>query len=140
MFGLKRMRQQRERLYFRTQILEKRAKASRDKAVDNLLDKATSPTGLLASFVLGASTQLDITRKARKNLLNGASRDVLSFLISQASAYMTAEPPNPNPKPEYSERAEDAPKTSDSTENIPDSGVVKTDQDIEDVFPSKSKV
>lgn len=136
MFGLKRMRQQRERLYFRTQILEKRAKASRDKAVDNLLDKATSPTGLLASFALGASTQLDITRKARKNLLNGASRDVLSFLISQVSAYMTAE----SPKQEDSAQAEDAPKTSDPTENIPDSGVVKTDQDIEDVFPDKSKV
>ena len=92
MFGLKRMRQQRERLYFRTQILEKRAKASRDKAVDNLLDTATSPTGLLASFALGASTQLDITRKARKNLLNGASRDVASFLVAQVAAYMNNEP------------------------------------------------
>ncbi|WP_111638376.1 hypothetical protein [Marinomonas shanghaiensis] len=88
MFGIKRMNQQRDRLYMRTQLLEKRAKQSREKAVDNLLDKATSPSGLLASFVLGATTQLDITRKARKNLLNGASRDVLSFLMSQVSAYM----------------------------------------------------
>ena len=136
MFGIKRMHQQRERLFLRTQLLEKRAKASRDKAIDNALEKATSPEGLIASFVLGATTQLDITRKARKNLLNGASRDVLSFLISQVSAYMTAE----SPKQEDSAEAEDAPKTSDPTENIPDSGVVKTDQDIEDVFPSKSKV
>jgi hypothetical protein len=88
MFGIKRMNQQRDRLYMRTQLLEKCAKQSREKAVDNLLDKATSPSGLLASFVLGATTQLDITRKARKNLLNGASRDVLSFLMSQVSAYM----------------------------------------------------
>lgn len=88
MFGLKRMNRQREHLYLRTQILEKRAKLSREKAVDNILDKATSPAGLIASFVLGASTQLDIARKARKNLLNGASRDVLSFLISQVSAYI----------------------------------------------------
>ena len=88
MFGIKRMHQQRERLYLRTQLLEKRAKASRDKAIDNALDKATSPAGLIASFVLGASTQLDITRKARKNLLNGASRDVLSFLLAQVSAYV----------------------------------------------------
>ena len=88
MFGLKRMNRQRERLYLRTRILEKRAKLSREKAVDNILDKATSPAGLLASFVLGASTQLDISRKVRKNLLNGASRDVLSFLISQVSAYI----------------------------------------------------
>lgn len=136
MFGIKRMHQQRERLYLRTQLLEKRAKASRDKAIDNALEKATSPEGLIASFVLGATTQLDITRKARKNLLNGASRDVLSFLISQVSAYMTAE----SPKQEDSMEAEDAPKTSDSTENIPDSGVIKTDQDIEGVFPEKRKV
>lgn len=88
MFGLKQMHQKRERLYLRTQVLEKRAKLSRDNAVDNILDKATSPTGLIASFVLGASTQLDITRKVRKNLLNGASRDVLSFLVAQVSAYV----------------------------------------------------
>ncbi|UTV98564.1 hypothetical protein KDW99_15050 [Marinomonas rhizomae] len=136
MFGIKRMHQQRERLFLRTQLLEKRAKASRDKAIDKALEKATSPEGLIASFVLGATTQLDITRKARKNLLNGASRDVLSFLISQVSAYMTAE----SPKQEDSAEAEDAPKTSDSTENIPDSGVIKTDQDIEEVFPEKRKV
>lgn len=136
MFGIKRMHQQRERLFLRTQLLEKRAKASRDKAIDKALEKATSPEGLIASFVLGATTQLDITRKARKNLLNGASRDVLSFLISQVSAYMTAE----SPKQEDSMEAEDAPKTSDSTENIPDSGVIKTDQDIEGVFPEKRKV
>lgn len=136
MFGIKRMHQQRERLYLRTQLLEKRAKASRDKAIDKALEKATSPEGLIASFVLGATTQLDITRKARKNLLNGASRDVLSFLISQVSAYMTAE----SPKQEDSAEGEDAPKTSDSTENIPDSGVIKTDQDIEGVFPEKRKV
>ena len=90
MFGIKRMHQQRDRLYLRTQLLEKRAKQSREKAVDNLLDKATSPAGLLASFVLGATTQLDISRKARKNLLNGASRDILSFLMSQVSTYMAA--------------------------------------------------
>jgi hypothetical protein len=90
MFGLKRMHKQRERLYLRTQILEKQAKATRKKAVDKILDKATSPTGLLASFVLGASTQLDITQKMRKNVLDGASRDVLSFLITQAFAYMNA--------------------------------------------------
>ena len=136
MFGIKRMHQQRDRLYLRTQLLEKRAKQSREKAVDNLLDKATSPAGLLTSFVLGATTQLDITRKARKNLLNGASRDVLSFLISQVSTYMSAE----SPKQEDSTQAEDSQKTPDSTENIPDSGVVKIDQNIEDVFPSKSKV
>lgn len=88
MFGIKRMHQQRDRLYLRTQLLEKRAKASRDKAIDNALEKATSPAGLIASFVLGASTQLDITRKARKNLLNGASRDLLSFLVAQVSAYL----------------------------------------------------
>ncbi|MBU1296283.1 MAG: hypothetical protein KJ609_13830 [Gammaproteobacteria bacterium] len=88
MFGLKQMHQKRERLYLRTQVLEKRAKLSRDNAVDNILEKATSPTGLIASFVLGASTQLDITRKVRKNLLNGASRDVLSFLMTQVSVYM----------------------------------------------------
>jgi hypothetical protein len=88
MFGIKRMHQQRDRLYLRTQLLEKRAKASRDKAIDNALDKATSPAGLIASFVLGATTQLDITRKARKSLLNGASRDVLSFLVAQVSAYV----------------------------------------------------
>jgi|UniRef100_A6W0I8 hypothetical protein len=90
MFGIKRMHRQRERLYLRTQLLEKRAKQSREKAVDNLLDKATSPAGLLASFVLGATTQLDISRKARKNLLNGASRDILGFLMSQVSTFMAA--------------------------------------------------
>ena len=90
MFGLKQMQKQREHLYLRTKVLEKRAKISREKAVDNILDKATSPTGLFASFVLGASTQLDITRKLRKNLLNGASRDVLSFLITQGLAYMNS--------------------------------------------------
>jgi len=90
-FGLKRMHKQRERLYLRTQILEKHAKLSREKAVDNILDKATSPAGLIASFVLGASTQLDITKKIRKSLLNGASRDVLSFLSTQVMVYMTTE-------------------------------------------------
>lgn len=91
MFGLKRMHKQRVRLYERTQVLEKRAKASREKAVDELFDKAISPAGLMASFVLGASTQLDVTKKIRKNLLNFASRDVLSFLFSQVMAYMNAE-------------------------------------------------
>ena len=47
MFGLKRMHRQRVRLYERTQVLEKRAKASREKAVDELFDKATSPAGLM---------------------------------------------------------------------------------------------
>jgi hypothetical protein len=89
MFGINRMYKQRERLYLRTQILEKRAKISREEAIDNLVGKATSPAGLLASFVLGATTQLDITRNARKNLLNGASKEVLSFVVAQLTAYLT---------------------------------------------------
>jgi hypothetical protein len=116
MFGLKQMHQKRERLYLRTQVLEKRAKLSRDNAVDNILDKATSPTGLIASFVLGASTQLDITRKVRKNLLNGASRDVLSFLMTQVSVYM----------------ANSTPKTSTSPENMTSGGEDKTPSSEDD--------
>lgn len=93
MFGLKRMNRQRKHLYERTQRLEKRAKLSRENAIDDALDKATSPAGLIASFVLGASTQLDITKNIRKSLLNGASRDVLSFLSTQVMAYMATEAP-----------------------------------------------
>ncbi|WP_421854903.1 hypothetical protein [Marinomonas sp.] len=114
MFGLKRMHKQRDRLYLRTQVLEKRAKLSREKAVDNILDKATSPTGLIASFVLGASTQLDITKKVRKNLLNGASRDVLSFLMSQVSAYMASSTAPASPSPESTPPESEEPEVTES--------------------------
>jgi len=87
MFGLKRMHKRRKLLYERTQNLEKYAKKSREKAIDTVLDKAITPTGLIASFVLGASTQLDITKKVKKNLLNDASRDVLSFISAQMMSY-----------------------------------------------------
>ncbi|WP_339720503.1 hypothetical protein [Marinomonas primoryensis] len=100
MFGLKRMHRQRKHLYERTQRLGKRAKLSRENAIDDVLDKATSPAGLIASFVLGASTQLDITKKIRKSLLNGASRDVLSFLSTQVMAYMATEAPKTATKEE----------------------------------------
>ena len=103
MFGINRMYKQRDRLYLRTQILEKCAKVSRDKAIDNLLGKATSPAGLLASFVLGATTQLDITRNARKNLLNGASKEVLSFVIAQLTAYLTLDTNKAATEPHKSE-------------------------------------
>ena len=100
MFGLKSMNRQRKHLYERTQRLEKRAKLSRENAIDDALDKATSPAGLIASFVLGASTQLDITKNIRKSLLNGASRDVLSFLSTQVMAYMATEAPKTATKEE----------------------------------------
>jgi hypothetical protein len=100
MFGLKRMHRQRKHLYERTQRLGKRAKLSRENAIDDVLDKATSPAGLIASFALGASTQLDITKKIRKSLLNGASRDVLSFLSTQVMAYMATEAPKTPTKEE----------------------------------------
>ncbi|NVK73604.1 hypothetical protein C0J08_15640 [Marinomonas sp. CT5] len=133
MFGIKRMHQQRDRLYRKTQRLEKQAKASRERAIDHALEKATSPEGLIASFVLGASTQLDITRKARKNILNGATKEVMSFLISQLSAYWNAGMQNQSEP----EQPKDPQTPSDTNEDVPESGVVKTDQDIDDVFPSK---
>lgn len=114
MFGIKRMHQQRERLYLRTQLLEKRAKASRDKAIDNALDKATSPAGLIASFVLGASTQLDIAQQVRKNLLNGVSRDVLSLLIAQVSAYMASTTAPASPSPESTPPKSEGPENTES--------------------------
>ncbi|ETX10814.1 hypothetical protein MUS1_12620 [Marinomonas ushuaiensis DSM 15871] len=88
MFGLKRMHKRRKLLYERTQNLEKCAKKSREKAIGAVLDKAITPTGLITSFVLGASTQLDVTKKVKKNLLDGASRDVLSFLSTQMMSYV----------------------------------------------------
>jgi hypothetical protein len=108
MFGLKLMHRQRKHLYERTQRLEKRAKLSRENVIDDVLDKATSPAGLIASFVLGASTQLDITKKIRKSLLNGASRDVLSFLSTQVMTYMATEPPK---TPTKEENPSDQPPT-----------------------------
>ena len=112
MFGLKRMHKQRDRLYLRTQIFEKQAKMSREKAIDNVLEKVSSPTGLFVSFVLGASTQLDIRRKIRKSLLNGASRDVMSFLIAQVSAYMSAVQTDDSEKEPSNEESTTSPTTS----------------------------
>ncbi|SBS37586.1 hypothetical protein MSP8886_04187 [Marinomonas spartinae] len=91
MFGLKKMQRERDRLFEKTQQLEKQATTSRNKAKDSILAMAVSPTGLLASFVLGATTQCDISKKARQNLLNGATKEVLGFLSSQVMAYMSAD-------------------------------------------------
>lgn len=90
MFGIKRLHRQRDRLYERTQRLEKQASDSRKQAKDTALDIASSPAGLIASFVMGATTQCDISKKARQNLLSGASKDVLSFLSTQVMAYMAS--------------------------------------------------
>ncbi|NLQ16649.1 hypothetical protein HGG82_03290 [Marinomonas sp. M1K-6] len=111
MFGIKRMHQQRERLYLRTQVFEKHAKLSREKAIDNLVDKATSPAGLIASFVLGASTQFDITQKISKSLLNGASKEILSFFIAQ---FMTASSAN-----DAQTAAADSQKSADDSQKTP---------------------
>lgn len=117
MFGINRMYKQRDRLYLRTQILEKRAKVSRDKAIDNLLGKATSPAGLVASFVLGATTQLDITRNVRKNLLNGASKEVWSFVIAQLTAYLTLDTKKAATQPHKSEAS---PTTAEDFQTTPE--------------------
>lgn len=95
MFGIRHMQKQRDRLYKRTQLLEKQAKVSRDKALDSSLNKASSPEGLIASFLLGVSTQCDLTKKVRENLLSTASKDLVSFVITQFMApSFTAEPTN----------------------------------------------
>ncbi|WP_148039061.1 hypothetical protein [Marinomonas hwangdonensis] len=93
MFGIRHMQKQRDRLYKRTQLLEKQAKVSRDKVLDSSLNKASSPEGLFASFLLGVSTQCDLTKKVRENLLSTASKDLVSFVITQFMApSFTAEP------------------------------------------------
>lgn len=92
MFGLKQMQRQRHLLYEHTKQLEKQATSSREKAKARALEMAISPTGLLSSFILGASTQCELSQRARRNLLNGTSRDVLNLLSSQWLAYMHSSP------------------------------------------------
>jgi len=60
---------------------------TREWPFDDVLDKRPV-AGLIASFALGASTQLDITKKIRRALLNGASRDVWFFLSTQVMLNM----------------------------------------------------
>ncbi|MBJ7553552.1 hypothetical protein [Marinomonas spartinae] len=114
MFGLKKMQRERDRLFAKTQQLEKKATTSRNKAKDSILAMAVSPAGLIASFVLGATTQCDISKKARQNLLNGATKEVLSFLSSQVMAYMSADPQKTPPAEE-----ETSPQTEPFSQDSP---------------------
>lgn len=112
MFGIRHMQKQRDRLYKRTQLLEKQAKISRDKALDSTLNKASSPEGLFASFLLGASSQCDLTKKVRENLFDTASKDLVSFVITQLMA--TASTTEPTKK-----TMSDPHKASSAAEDFP---------------------
>ncbi|MGO1297828.1 MAG: hypothetical protein ACTMIA_11030 [Vibrio sp.] len=105
MFGIKKMKHQRDTLYRQTKQLEQLASVSRTKAKDSALHTASSPPGLLVSFIMGATTQTDLAKHARRNLLSRATRDVFSFLSAQLIAGMSestpAQPPS-EPTPEMS--------------------------------------
>ncbi len=117
MFGIRHMQKQRDRLYKRTQLLEKQAKVSRDKALNTSLKKASSPEGLLASFLLGATSQCDLTKKVRENLLSTASKDLVSFVMAQFMATpSTAEPTNKTMSDSY-QAASDTDDFSSQGEN-----------------------
>lgn len=80
MFGLKKMRKQRERLYVKTVLLESRAECSRKRFAQDVLDVAISPEGLAASFILGLTTQSDLANKNRSILLKGIRPEFIRFI------------------------------------------------------------
>ncbi|MFC3024402.1 hypothetical protein ACFODT_11260 [Vibrio zhugei] len=88
MFGIKQMKRQRDTLYCQTKQWENIAAVCRKQAKDRALQTASSPQGLLVSFLLGATTQTDLATHARRNLLSRATRDVFSFLSAQMMASM----------------------------------------------------
>ncbi|REG82193.1 hypothetical protein [Marinomonas pollencensis] len=79
MFGLSRMRRQRELLYLKTQALEVRAAKSRGNARRSVLTNLVRPEGLLASFMLGLTTQCSILDKERARVLKMACDECIEL-------------------------------------------------------------
>lgn len=74
MFGLSRLYQERESLYKRTCGLRDQALHERKSLTKKVLLKMAGPEGIVASFILGLTTQCDQTRKIRSVLLQEASK------------------------------------------------------------------
>ncbi|SDH99239.1 hypothetical protein SAMN04488136_14212 [Vibrio xiamenensis] len=83
MFGLGKMRSQRDILHAQTKALEGVAKTSRERFIDQTLEQVASPKGLAISFAAGASTQCEVANRQRSLLLSGARREVLVLLQNQ---------------------------------------------------------
>ena len=92
MFGLGRMRRQREQLFLKTQALETRAAQSRTRFRQSVLAMATRPEGLAASFILGLTTQCSVADGQRKTLLNMVSADFIGLCKSGFFAFVEPKP------------------------------------------------
>ena len=79
MFGLSRMRRQRELLFLKAQGLEARAEQSRLHFQQSVLTKMVRPEGLAASFILGLTTQCSVANKQRTALLKMASSEFIGL-------------------------------------------------------------
>ncbi|RDL45244.1 hypothetical protein DN730_06435 [Marinomonas piezotolerans] len=82
MFGLNRMRKEREKLYQKTRSLEEQARRERSIVKHQVLDTISSTKGLLVSFGLGLTTQCEAATQTRNSLLKGARTELLS-VVSQ---------------------------------------------------------
>lgn len=87
MFGLSRMRRQREQLLLDTQVLEARAAQSRGRFRQSVLTMMTRPEGLATSFILGLTTQCSVANTQRTRLLKMASADFIALCKTGVMAF-----------------------------------------------------
>ncbi len=88
MFGLRKMRQQRDNLYAQTKALEDMAKAHREHFISQTIHQMASPKGLLVSFLAGTATQCSIPNQHKQRLIAGTQHEVISLLFQQLGAWM----------------------------------------------------